>query len=305
MSRGASPRGPSTPSRPCCSSSRSCSPPCASASARVASPTGRRSCSASTQGFSELLPISSSGHLILVPWLADWRYLETHPDFNKTFDVALHLGTLVAVVAYFWADVVRYVRAWVASVGAARDPHGRRAPRVGDRVATIPAGDRRRAGENAIDNHLGEPWQIAIFLASSACCSGSPTATPERAPPRRPRPRTRLRDRPLADARADARRLALGDHDHDRALQRPRPRRRGALLVPAADPDRARRGPLEGPEARRARPAACRARQGRSSSARSRRRRSASSRSTCCSATCGGTTTRRSCCTGSPSPPRS
>src|SRR5437773_10741360 len=69
-----------------------------------------------TQGLTELLPISSSGHLILVPWLADWRYLEAQPDFNKTFDVALHLGTLVAVVAYFWADVVRYVSAWIASV---------------------------------------------------------------------------------------------------------------------------------------------------------------------------------------------
>ena len=70
-----------------------------------------------TQGITELLPISSSGHLILVPWVADWHYLEAHPDFNKTFDVALHLGTLVAVVAYFWADVVRYVRAWFHSVG--------------------------------------------------------------------------------------------------------------------------------------------------------------------------------------------
>ena len=49
------------------------------------------------QGLTELLPISSSGHLILVPWLAEWGYLETHPDFNKTFDVSLHLGTLVAV----------------------------------------------------------------------------------------------------------------------------------------------------------------------------------------------------------------
>src|SRR5215470_3444327 len=51
-----------------------------------------------TQGLTELLPISSSGHLILVPWVANWHYLEVHPDFNKTFDVALHLGTLVAVV---------------------------------------------------------------------------------------------------------------------------------------------------------------------------------------------------------------
>jgi undecaprenyl-diphosphatase len=69
-----------------------------------------------TQGLTELLPISSSGHLILVPWIADWHYLEAHPSFNKTFDVALHLGTLVAVVAYFWEDVVRYLRAWFHSV---------------------------------------------------------------------------------------------------------------------------------------------------------------------------------------------
>src|ERR671935_183208 len=68
-----------------------------------------------TQGLTELLPISSSGHLILVPWLAHWHYLENHVDFNKTFDVALHLGTLLAVAAYFWDDVVRYVGAWFAS----------------------------------------------------------------------------------------------------------------------------------------------------------------------------------------------
>src|SRR6266540_1299156 len=70
------------------------------------------------QGATELLPISSSGHLILVPWLFDWTYLEQHPDVNKTFDVALHLGTLVAVVAYFWTDLVRLVGAWWHSARA-------------------------------------------------------------------------------------------------------------------------------------------------------------------------------------------
>jgi undecaprenyl-diphosphatase len=118
-----------------------------------------------TQGLTELLPISSSGHLILVPWLADWHYLEAHPDFNKTFDVALHLGTLVAVVAYFWADVVRYVGAWFRSVAR------RSATTLDERIAwwifwaTIPAAVAGALGEDTIENHLGQPWQIAIFLS--------------------------------------------------------------------------------------------------------------------------------------------
>lgn len=118
-----------------------------------------------TQGVSELLPISSSGHLILVPWLADWRYLENNPDFNKTFDVALHLGTLVAVIAYFWADVVRYVAAFItfAKRRAIRTDDERLA--VGIAIATIPAGLAGAAGEDVIEKHLGQPWQIAIFLA--------------------------------------------------------------------------------------------------------------------------------------------
>src|SRR4051795_7937272 len=68
------------------------------------------------QGFPELLPISSAGHLILVPWLGDWTYLNENEAFNKTFDVSLHLGTLVAVVAYFWNDLISYVLAWFRSV---------------------------------------------------------------------------------------------------------------------------------------------------------------------------------------------
>ena len=41
-----------------------------------------------------------------MPWLGDWEYLKEHDAFNQTFDVALHLGTLVAVVAYFWRDLI-------------------------------------------------------------------------------------------------------------------------------------------------------------------------------------------------------
>ena len=97
-----------------------------------------------TQGLTELLPISSSGHLILVPWLANWHYLDAHPDFNKTFDVALHLGTLVAVVAYFWEDVTRYVSAWFRSVAHRSITTDGPADRLVDLLRDDPGGDRGR-----------------------------------------------------------------------------------------------------------------------------------------------------------------
>jgi undecaprenyl-diphosphatase len=118
-----------------------------------------------TQGLSELLPISSSGHLILLPWLADWKYLEAHPDFNKTFDVALHLGTLVAVVAYFWADVILYLRAFIRAAGARAIRTDNERLAVGIAIATVPAAIAGALGESAIEDHLGQPWQISITLA--------------------------------------------------------------------------------------------------------------------------------------------
>jgi undecaprenyl-diphosphatase len=50
------------------------------------------------QGATEFIPVSSSGHLVLVPWLLNW------PSPGLTFDIAVHLGTVVAVWAYFWRD---------------------------------------------------------------------------------------------------------------------------------------------------------------------------------------------------------
>ena len=50
------------------------------------------------QGLGEFLPISSSAHLVIVPWLFNWE------DPGLTFDIALHIGTLVAVAIYFWKD---------------------------------------------------------------------------------------------------------------------------------------------------------------------------------------------------------
>jgi undecaprenyl-diphosphatase len=120
------------------------------------------------QGLTELLPISSSGHLILVPWAAEWTYLEQNDRFNQTFDVALHLGTLVAVAAYFWSDFIRLIRAWLGSIG-------RRSISSSDErvawfvvVATIPAGLAGLIGADFIADNLGEPWQILILLAGGA-----------------------------------------------------------------------------------------------------------------------------------------
>lgn len=120
------------------------------------------------QGLTELLPISSSGHLILVPWAADWRFLEENDRFHQTFDVSLHLGTLIAVGAYFSADILRLLRAWLRALGHRRieTPDERIAWFVF--VATIPAGVVGLLGEDAIADNLGEPWQILVLLAAGA-----------------------------------------------------------------------------------------------------------------------------------------
>ena len=120
------------------------------------------------QGLTELLPISSSGHLILVPWLADWEYLKQDDEFNQTFDVALHLGTLVAVALYFRREIVALVGAWLTSI------RKRRAESAEERIAwlvaiaTVPAAFVGAFGEHFITENLGEPWQIAILLAAFA-----------------------------------------------------------------------------------------------------------------------------------------
>jgi undecaprenyl-diphosphatase len=118
-----------------------------------------------TQGITEFAPVSSSGHLILVPWLFNWHFLLVHPVFNKTFDVALHMGTLIGALAYFWRDVVRYLGAWFRSIAH------RSIRETDERVAwllivgTIPGAITGAAFETVIEKKLGAPGLIAIMLA--------------------------------------------------------------------------------------------------------------------------------------------
>ena len=62
------------------------------------------------QGLTEFMPVSSSAHLIIVPWLFGWG------DPGLQFDLTLHLGTLAALLGFFWSDWVRLIRAGIASI---------------------------------------------------------------------------------------------------------------------------------------------------------------------------------------------
>ena len=116
------------------------------------------------QGLTEFLPISSSGHLILAPWLFGWN------DFNdiaiqKAFDTSLHLGTLIAVLFYLRADLVPYVREGIKVVVAPKSAN----KTVGSRawmfvLSAIPAGIAGAIAEDWITEKLGTPALIAISL---------------------------------------------------------------------------------------------------------------------------------------------
>jgi undecaprenyl-diphosphatase len=117
------------------------------------------------QGATEYAPVSSSGHLILVPWLFDWQQIGGNADFAKTFDVALHMGTLLGAVIYFRRDLWRYLRAWLHTLGA------RTITTTDERIAwalvigTIPGAVVGALAEDVIQENLGAPALIAVMLA--------------------------------------------------------------------------------------------------------------------------------------------
>ena len=106
------------------------------------------------QGLTEFLPISSSAHLILVPQLADW------PDQGLAFDVAVHLGSLIAVVAYFRKDIQQLWWGWWQSLTQKQHSSYSRLA-WGIIVATIPVSVFGLAFNDAISTYLRSPLVIA------------------------------------------------------------------------------------------------------------------------------------------------
>ncbi|HVL27747.1 MAG TPA: undecaprenyl-diphosphate phosphatase [Acidimicrobiales bacterium] len=116
------------------------------------------------QGLTEFLPVSSSGHLILVPWLFGWNELNADPNLKKTFDVALHIGTFVGAAAYFAPDLKRFARAGLHSIAT------RSVATTDERMAwllllsAIPGAAAGAAFEGFIERELGQEWLIAVML---------------------------------------------------------------------------------------------------------------------------------------------
>ncbi len=132
------------------------------------------------QGLTEFLPISSSGHLILVPWLQDYTFLQQHEAFNKTFDVALHAGTLIAAIAYFRVEVGVLLRGFLAALRQRAIRTQEQRLSVAIAIGTVPAVVAGGLGASFIDEHLGEPWMIAIQLILFGALLGYADRMPQR-----------------------------------------------------------------------------------------------------------------------------
>ena len=116
------------------------------------------------QGLTEFLPISSSGHLEIVPWLFGWNDYDTVAT-AKAFDTALHLGTLVAVLIYLRGELSVYVRQGAQVIFNRRQPASIVGRQAWFLVASaIPAGVVGIIFEDAITERLGTPNLIAISL---------------------------------------------------------------------------------------------------------------------------------------------
>jgi undecaprenyl-diphosphatase len=113
------------------------------------------------QGLTEFLPVSSTGHLVLLEKALD----VPKERFGLAFDAAIHLGTLLAILVYFWGTVVRLLTAWVGSIRARRwdiDTDSRLAWLI--IIGTVPAGVIGLLFENTVEDKLRDPAVVATML---------------------------------------------------------------------------------------------------------------------------------------------
>lgn len=105
------------------------------------------------QGLTEFLPVSSSGHLILPAALLGWT------DQGLAFDVAVHFGSLLAVMLYFRRDIVVMLTAWLSSLRGEQSEDGRLAWWV--IIATVPAVVAGFLFDDFIEQNLRNAWVLA------------------------------------------------------------------------------------------------------------------------------------------------
>ena len=113
------------------------------------------------QGLTEFLPVSSSGHLIVIPDILGWRTLD--PSVEKTFDVALHAGTLLGAIAYLHKDVLKIISSLLNLIKTRElDSYSKLGFLL--LVATIPGAALGAIFESFISENLSEPFVVAVML---------------------------------------------------------------------------------------------------------------------------------------------
>ncbi len=116
------------------------------------------------QGPAELLPVSSSAHIVLVPWLAGWEWEQVDPEMRKSFEVALHAGAAAALLIGQRSAIAEELRSF----------DGRRALLLG--LSFLPAAVAGYVLERPIERRLGGPRTTAIgLLAGSAAMLAADT----------------------------------------------------------------------------------------------------------------------------------
>mgnify|MGYP005840976133 CR=1 FL=1 len=118
------------------------------------------------QGITEFLPVSSSGHLVIIPYLLGW---EIDAESMFVFDVLVQVATMIGVIAYFWRDYVAIGKAMLKDLRWQANPQWE--VRLGwlILIGTIPAGGAGLLLNDLIETAFNSPLAAASFLVGTAC----------------------------------------------------------------------------------------------------------------------------------------